>query len=190
MRRPKRQRHNHLYQNLAIILFSILIAVLISKSSALEVFLAGIGEQRLIGSFFAGVLFTSIFSAVPAAVLLGEMAQANSVWLVALTGALGALAGDYIIFRFVRDRLSQDMIFLLQQRQRRFKKILRLRSARWVLAIVGFLVVASPLPDELGLTLLGFAQTRNKMFFLLSFVANFIGILAIGLAAKRLAGEI
>src|SRR3989344_8742340 len=181
MPRVKLHRSNHLYQNLGIIALSALVAVLIANSSALESFVASIGEKRLIGSFFAGMLFTSIFSTVPAAVLLGELAQANSAWLVALTGALGAMAGDYIIFRFVRDRLTEDMLLLLQQRERRLKKILRLPSARWVLAIVGFLVVASPLPDELGIALLGIAKTRQRVFFLISFVANFLGILAIGL---------
>lgn len=177
-------RGNHLYQNLGIVALSILIAVLVANSSALEVFLSSIGEEWLIGSFLAGILFTSVFSAAPAAVLLGELAQTNSVWLVALTGAFGALAGDYIIFRFVRDRLTEDMLSLLQARKRRLKKILRLPSARWILAILGFIIVASPLPDELGIALLGFAKTRHRIFFLLSFVANFLGILAIGLAAK------
>lgn len=185
MRRQQRQRGNHLYHNLGIIALSLLVAVLLSRSSALESLVTRIGETRLIGSFLAGILFTSIFSAVPAAVLLGELAQANSVWLVALTGALGAVAGDFVIFRFVRDRLTEDMLSLLRQRKRRFKKILRLPSARWVLAIVGFLVVASPLPDELGIALLGVAQTRHRVFFLISFVANFLGILVIGWAAKR-----
>lgn len=184
VRGPIQQRNNHLYQNLGIIALSILVAILLANSSALEIFLSSIGEKRLIGSFFAGFLFTSVFSAAPAAVLLGELAQANSVWLVALTGALGAVAGDYIIFRFVRDRLTLDMLSLLQQRKRRLKKILRLPSARWVLAIVGFLVVASPLPDELGIALLGFAKTKHRIFFLISFIANFLGILAIGWAAN------
>lgn len=178
------QRRAHFYQNLGIIALSILIAVLISKSSALESFVASVGERRLIGSFLAGILFTSVFSAAPAAVLLGELAQINSILLVALTGAIGAVAGDYIIFCFVQDRLSEDMMLLLKHRKRRLKKILRLPTARWVLAIVGFLVVASPLPDELGIALLGFAKTRHRLFFLISFVANFLGILAIGLAAR------
>ncbi|MBI1833500.1 MAG: hypothetical protein HYR90_01615 [Candidatus Andersenbacteria bacterium] len=184
MSRRSSRQYSHLYQNFGIVALSILIAVLISKSATLEIFLVNIGEQRLIGSFFTGILFTSVFTAAPAAVLLGELAQTNSVWLVALTGAIGALIGDFVIFRFVRDRLSEDMLFLLNHRKRRFKKILKLPTARWVLAIVGFLVVASPLPDELGVTLLGFAKTRHKIFFFISFLANFLGILAVGWAAQ------
>lgn len=184
MSRNKKHSKNHLYQNLGIIALSVFSAVLIANSNALEIFLSGIDDKCLVGSFFAGVLFTSIFSAAPAAVLLGELAQANSIWLVALTGALGAVVGDYIIFRFARDRLSEDMVLLLKHRSRRFKKILWLPSTRWILAIVGLLVVASPLPDELGIALLGFVKTRHRIFFLLSFVANFLGIVAIGLTAK------
>ncbi|MEK7557169.1 MAG: hypothetical protein AAB538_04290, partial [Patescibacteria group bacterium] len=47
------------------------------------------------------------------------------------------------------------------------------------------IIIASPLPDEIGIALLGFMKTRKKDFFLLSLVANFLGILAIGLVARE-----
>lgn len=64
--------------------------------------------------------------------------------------------------------------------------MLRLRSARWLMGAVGMLIIASPLPDKLGIALLGFSKTKQRFFLLLSFTANFLGILAIGLAAQRL----
>ena len=39
-------------------------------------------------------------------------------------------------------------------------------------------------PAELGMALLGIAKTRHRLFFFISFVANFLGILAIGFAPK------
>lgn len=185
MPRRKKQSHAHVFQSIGIIALSILVAFLISNSLAFEMLVARMGEWRLIGSLGAGVLFTSVFTTIPASVLLGELAQANSVWLVALTGAVGAMAGDYIIFHFVRDRLTEDILSLVKQKRRRLKKLLRLPSARWLLAILGMLVIASPLPDELGVALLGFIRTRRRIFFLVSFIANFLGILAIGFAAKH-----
>lgn len=186
----RRRKHNHknLYQDLGIIALSVLIAVLLAQSSALERFVVTIGELRLLGSFVAGALFTSVFTAAPATVLLGELAQANSAWMVAVTGALGAVAGDYLIFRFVRDRFSRDILELLQQYgYRRVRKIVQLRSSRWVLGTVGMLIIASPLPDELGVALLGFSKTKRRFFLPLSFTANFLGILLIGFAAQSFA---
>lgn len=188
--RLRQRNHPHtLYADLGIITLSILFAVGMAWSGALETFLVTIGEWRLIGSFFAGALFTSVFTAPPAVVLLGEMAQANSAWAVALAGACGAVAGDYLIFRFIRDRFSEDILSLLrQQGRRRFRRVLRLSSARWVMGALGLLIIASPLPDEFGIVLLGFSKTSKKFFLPLSFVANFLGILAIGLAAKGVGG--
>ena len=183
----RRQGHNHLYQDLGIITLSILVALIIARSGAVETFLASIGDGQWIGSLVAGALFTSVFTTAPAIVLLGKLAQTNSVWIVALLGTGGAVAGDYLIFRFFRDRFSQDVLSLLQHHpRRRLKKMLRLRSARWLMGAVGMLIIASPLPDELGIALLGFSKTKQRFFLLLSFTANFLGILAIGLAAQRL----
>ena len=185
----RRRNHNHknLYQDLGIVALSILIAVLLAQSGALERFVVRIGEFRLLGSLVAGMLFTSVFTAAPATVLLGELAQANSAWLVALTGALGAVGGDFLIFHFVRDRFSRDIFDLLRQHgYRRIGKIVRLRSSRWVLGAVGMLIIASPLPDELGVALLGLSKAKRRFFLPLSFTANFLGILLIGFAAKSL----
>ncbi len=185
---PKRQ-HNHknLYQDVGIIALSILIAVLLAQSGALERFISAVGEHRLLGSFLAGTMFTSVFTTAPATVLLGELAQANSAWTVAFTGALGAAVGDFLIFHFARERFSGDILLLLQQHgYRRLRKIIQLRSSRWVMAVIGMLILASPLPDEMGVALLGFSKTRRRFFFPLSFIANFLGILVIGFAAKSL----
>ena len=50
---------------------------------------------------------------------------------------------------------------------------------------VGAIVVASPLPDEFGLTLLGLTKMPKKRFLALMFGLNFVGILFIALAANR-----
>jgi hypothetical protein len=177
--------HKSLYQDTGIIALSILIALLVAQSAALERFITSIGELRLLGSFLAGTLFTSVFTTAPATVVLGEMAQANSAWTVALAGALGAVAGDYLIFYFVRERFAADMLHLLQQHgRRRLPRIIKLRSPRWLLAALGMLIIASPLPDEVGVALLGLSKTHQRFFLILSLAANFLGILAIGLIAK------
>lgn len=187
------QAHHHHRDNLrrdvGLLVVSILVAVVLAKTGALGAVLAATHERRFLGSFLAGAFFISAFTAAPAAVVLAELSQANSIWLVAAVGALGSLTGDYVIFRFVRDSLSEDLLFLLRQRPlRRWRAILRLRSARWFLFFLGALIIASPLPDELGITLLGFARTRRRIFFLVSYAANFLGIFTIALAAKALAG--
>src|SRR3989304_3240061 len=53
----------------------------------------------------------------------------------------------------------------------------RLRFFRWLIAFLGALVIASPLPDELGLMMMGFSKMRTLFFIPISFLLNSLGIL-------------
>jgi hypothetical protein len=61
-----------------------------------------------------------------------------------------------------------------------------MRVFRAVMPFLGALIIASPLPDELGLVFLGISKLKTRYFLPLSFVLNFFGILIIGLIAKSL----
>jgi hypothetical protein len=97
------------------------------------------------------------------------------------------VAGDYLIFAFVRDRISQDVAYLLQgPRFKRMFYIFGRPHFRRVLPIAGALIIASPFPDELGLALLGFSRIDRRYFFAISYAMNFIGLVLVGLAARGL----
>ena len=174
-------------RDLGIIILSIVIAVILVKTGALKSLLTSTQELKFVGSFLAGIFFVSVFTAAPATVVLAEIAQSNSVFWVALFGGLGALVGDLVIFRFVKDRLSADFLYLIKKsKSERLISIFRLKLFRWLIPFVGALIVASPLPDELGLTMMGLSKMKNSLFIPLSFLLNFLGIVAIGLIAKTL----
>lgn len=189
---PMNTNNNHnkylLFKDLTIILLSIFIAVILVKTHVLTNILTSTKELELFGSFIAGMFFTSVFTTAPAIVTLGEIAKANSIIQTALLGAMGAVIGDLIIFRFVRDRLSEDLMTLISHNNsgKRIKAILKIRLLRWLTFLVGGLIIASPLPDELGIGLLGFSKVGVWRFAPFSFTFNFIGILLIGLVAKSL----
>ncbi len=69
---------------------------------------------------------------------------------------------------------------------KRIKLLLKLKFFRWLTFLAGGLIIASPLPDELGISLLGFSKMKTSWFIPLSFAFNFIGILLIGWVAKAL----
>ena len=178
---------NNLVRDLALVVFSILIAIILAKTGAFQDLITSTQEVRLIGSFIAGILFVSVFTAAPATVALGEIAQSNSIITVAIIGGLGALIGDLLIFRFVRDKVSQDFSYLVKiSRTERFFSVFKLKLFRWVIPFVGALIIASPLPDEIGVAMLGLSKMKNSYFILLSFLLNSAGILIIGLIAKTL----
>lgn len=181
-------RNNFLLQDLLIIVFSLLIAVILVKTGVLTEILTSTKELEILGSFIAGMFFTSIFTTAPAMVTLGEIARANSIIPTAAFGAIGAVVGDLIIFRFIRDRLSEHVLELVKHQgvERRIRVLFKSKFSRWLTFLAAGLIIASPLPDELGISLLGLSKMRTSWFIQLSFVFNFIGIIIIGLVARAL----
>lgn len=145
------------------------------------------GDSIAAASFVTGIFFTSIATTAPAIAVLGELSLHGNPVVVALVGALGAVVGDYGLFSFVRDRISKDAAFLLRgPRATRVLHIFRHRRFRRLLPFVGAVIIASPLPDELGLALLGLSGVRNRYFFAISYGMNAVGILFVELAARGL----
>ncbi|MDP1891983.1 MAG: hypothetical protein Q8K55_13900, partial [Gemmatimonadaceae bacterium] len=145
-------KNNSFLQDMAIIVLSIFIAVILVKTKFLIGILTSTKELKLLGSFIAGMFFTSVFTTAPAIATLGEIARTNSAALVAIFGAMGAVVGDLIIFRFIRDKLSEHLLELARHQEagKRFKVLLKLKYFRWLTFLMGGLIIASPFPDELG----------------------------------------
>jgi hypothetical protein len=177
-----------LVQDLLAITFSVLLAVYVGKAGILENFLAKANELEVIGAFIAGMFFTSMFTIAPAIVALGEISQNNSLVMTAVMGAAGAVLGDLVIFHFIRDRFSEHVMELANQNGigKRIKKLFKNKILRRSSLVIGGLIIASPLPDELGIGILGASKMSPVLFALLSFGFNFIGIIVIGLTARAL----
>ena len=187
--KKRNENGNHILQDIAIIVLSVLVAMLLVRTDALANLLLGTENLGVGGAFIAGLFFTSIFTTAPAIAALGEISLLQGIVSTALFGALGCVMGDLIIFRFVRDRFSEHVTEILSHESiwRRFHLLFKRRFFRWITFFVGGFILASPLPDELGIAVLGFSKMRVKYFVLLSFAFNFFGIVAIGLIARSLA---
>lgn len=179
----------HFLKDALVLLASLAVATALAATSFAETFLTSTQELRLIGSFLAGLFFTSVFTTAPAIVTLGEIAASGQAVPTAAVGALGAVLGDLVLFAVIRDRLSDHLMEHLKATRgwARFALLARSRSFRWFSFFVGGLIIASPFPDELGISLLGFSKMRTAWFVLLSYAFNFMGILMIGGVASLLA---
>ncbi len=172
-------------QDVGLIGLSIAAAILLARSGALENLLFSAADGWLVGSFLSGMFFTSIFTTAPAIAVLATIAEHQNIWMVALVGSLGSLVGDSVMFLFARDKLTGYLETILEHEMhtKRLAAIFRMRMFRYVTFFVGALIIASPLPDELGIALLGFSRINTRYFAPLSFLANFAGIAAIGMLA-------
>ncbi len=178
--------HPHILQDIALVIFSILIAILLIQTGILGGLISHLGNFKLIGAFISGMFFTSVFTTVPALATLGEIGLFQNPFLVAIIGGLGAVVGDMIIFRFVRDRFADDLkeVFTLEHPSKRLAKLAEMKFFRWFVLFFGGLIIASPLPDELGVSILGLAKIQTRWFIPISFVFNTLGILVVVLAVR------
>lgn len=181
------KKENYIVHDLSIIALSIVLAFVMVRTNILSELLSSTNGYKFLGSFIAGFFFTSVFTTAPAIVTLGEIAKSDSIILVSIFGALGALLGDLIIFRFIRDRLSDHFVELMKHERwwrRIYHLVFHLKYFRWLTFFIGGVIIASPFPDELGISLLGLSKMKTKHFLPISFVFNFIGIMIIGVLAK------
>lgn len=134
------------------------------------------------------MLFTSALTTAPALILLSQFAATIPLPTLAILGGFGAMLGDYVIFRFVKDRMTEDVHYLLSfSKKERFQKIFKTKVFRFFVPLIAVIIIASPIiPDEIGITMLGLSKMKTRYFFLVSFLANSIGVLIIGLVARAL----
>lgn len=173
-----------------IIAFSIIIAILFIQTDSIQNLLAHHRSSPLIASLIAGFFFTSVFTTAPAIAALGEIASHNSIIITALFGTVGAVLGDLVIFHFIKDRFADHIKAAFKQNhfKSKLKEFFQWKYMYWFTFLVGGLIIASPLPDEVGISMLGFQKIKTRWFILVSCLFNFIGIYTIGLLANALLG--
>ena len=176
----------NLWRDLVIIAAGVVITLLLVRMGVLEHLLTVNEQQAYIGSFIAGIFFTSIFTIAPASIALAEMTNVAPPLSVALWGALGAMLGDMLLFLFIRDVFSRDMESIIRvHKWRHWLAHTHFGFMRWLVPVVGALIIASPLPDEIGLALLGLSRTQTPILLPIAFAMNFLGILAIAAVASQ-----
>jgi hypothetical protein len=173
-----------LTKDLFIIAFSIIIAVILAKSNAITTLIDSTKEYEIIASFIAGIFYTSIFTVAPAATAITEIANRSNPFLIAFIGGFGALLGDYIIFKYIRDNISGYISSIAHKIRR--ESILESKIFSFSFSLIGAVIVASPLPDEIGLALMGITKMRTIYFIPISYLLNFIGILVLALIGKAI----
>jgi len=135
-----------------------------------------VGEWGYLGAFLAGIFFVSIFTVAPATLALYLLASyLNPVEISLLAGA-GAIFGDLVIFKVFKDGVFKEFEPLFDKLPQRsfFKRDGVIKNLS--LSILGAFIIMSPIPDEVGIGLLGLSKIKIWQFALLSFVLNSIGI--------------
>ena len=166
------------YKNLTFLIFSLVLAFFVLRNETLHSFLLHLGNLGYVGAFLAGILFVSTFTVATGAIILLVLAETLSPIEIGLIAGLGAVVGDLAIFRFVKDDLAKEIELIYNQvdGNHHLKKVFHTKYFSWTLPVVGAAIIASPLPDELGVSLIGISKLKTYQFLLISFTLNAIGI--------------
>lgn len=162
----------------SIFILSLSLAWWLVKSGSLESLVKTVLPVRFVSEIAAGVLYTSFFTSPISVAMLVVLAQTNNPIITALLAGLGAILGDLIMVKLFRDRLSSDFQFVSREIQL-VSNFLKIFHLDFLIPLIGAFIVASPLPDELGLLMLGASKLRYFHLAILTYILNTAGILLI-----------
>lgn len=166
------------YQNLTMVCLGILVAIWLVRQPDFVNLLHRIGGWGYIGAFFAGMLFASTFTVAIGAVILLIFAETLHPIEIGLVAGLGGMFADLIILKFFKSGLSRELqsLFNYFDPQKHVKHLLHSKYFSWSLPVIGAIVIASPLPDELGVSLMGISRMKRINFMIVSYLLNSAGI--------------
>lgn len=141
---------------------------------------------KLVVVFLSGIFYTSFLTLPLSIILLVAMASHLDPYVLAVIGGMGAIIGDLVIIKIFRTIFSFFSFVRHQDNFKRLKKTLRFYHLDLVAIILGSIIIASPLPDELGLILLGASKLSYFRLAILAFFLNSFGILIITLAVRAI----
>jgi uncharacterized membrane protein YdjX (TVP38/TMEM64 family) len=153
-----------------------------------QLFLLQLSNYGYLGAFIAGILFVSSFTVSIGALILFSLVHAMPAWQIGLVAGLGSVIGDLIIFRFIRDNLFHEILPLYNQLggghvKKVFKSTLMSKYFKWAIPVIGALIIASPMPDEIGVGMMGLSKIPTWQFAVLAFLLNAVGIFLVVSAA-------
>ncbi|MEP0824183.1 MAG: hypothetical protein HRF40_01725 [Nitrososphaera sp.] len=171
------------YPKLLLLVSTFIIAVIFFGEARtyppLNEFLISLGYP---GTFIAGMLYAYGFTSAPATAMLLLLGTEQNIFLAGLIGGLGALLSDLIIYLFVKNTFADEMeklrsrSVIFRQDDNKSKNNLK----KYLLIAAGGILIATPLPSEIGITLLASVKSLStRRFLILAYLLHTAGIFAI-----------
>lgn len=172
------------YVKLVLLVLSMILSYALFSSPSSNNFISKLGNLSYFGTFIAGLLFSFGFT-TPFAIGFFLTANPSNIFLAAIIGGAGALISDLLIFKIIRVSFMDD--FRRLENLKAFSYIrnkigsnIPTKIKTYLLYIITGIIIASPLPDEVGVTMLaGMTAIDPKTLGIMSFICNSLGILVV-----------
>lgn len=176
------------YPKLLLLIFTFIIAYIIFTKKDFVPFNNFLFSLGYFGTFLSGIFFTYGFTAAPATAILLILASKQNILLAGIIAGFGALVGDLILFKFIRHSFADEIEKLSKEKtindiNNKIPKILK----KYFIPVIAGFIIASPLPDEIGISLLAVSKSiSTKFFYIFSYILNTLGIFIILLIGSNL----
>jgi hypothetical protein len=175
------------YPRFFALFLTIIIALLIFSNESLTSPQMFIQIESYLSSFTLGILYVYGFTAALATGALLVVGSQQNILITGIVAGLGSLIGDLIIFRFIRHSFNGEIKrFGKTKLMKKFRRLIKKHSSlNTVIPLIGYIFIGSPLPDEIGVSILAaYKDTTTKYFSIMAYVLNTIGIFTILLIGK------
>ena len=179
------------YPKIAGLVIASILAYLIFKNSSVQEFIVNLNNINYAGTFIAGLLFSFGFS-TPFAIGFFLSVSPENIFLTSIIGGFGALLSDLFIFKMIHVSFMDEFnrikkIELIRETNAIFKKEINAKIRIYFFYVFAGIIIASPLPDEIGVSMLvGLTTINIRKLAIVSLITNTIGIFTILLIGSTL----
>jgi hypothetical protein len=151
------------YPKLSLFILSVILVYFFFSGLAYEPLHDGLRFVGYFGTFLAGLLYPYALTSAAGTGILLILAKEQNIFLAGVIAGIGALISDIILFLFVTHSFSDEVQKLSKETVVRTINRLISDSIRvYLLATFAYLLIASPLPTEIGILLM--TSIRNISF--------------------------
>jgi hypothetical protein len=178
----RRLLFNFRYPKIALFIIAIIGAYFMFGNNYVQNYVSHLGNFGYVGIFIAGLFFSFGFT-TPFSTGFFLTVNPGNIYLAAMLGGIGALIADLLIFSFIRlsfmDEFKRIENTKLSKKTGEFiKKSIGKKAKFYLMYAFAGIIIASPLPDEAGVTLLaGLTHIKISALAKISLLMNTLGIL-------------
>lgn len=163
-----------------IFFLSLSIAWYLIRSGLLSNLVEAVLPIKFIAEFISGLFYASFLTSPISVAMIVVLAKSSNPIILAMIAGLGAASTDLLIVKFFRKGLSKEMGLISHELHlKRINTILVKLKLDFLIPVLGAIIIASPLPDELGLVMLGVSRLKYREIAVLTYILNTAGILLI-----------
>ena len=180
----KAYRH-YAFKHTTSAIISIVAFVLVLDTALVQTVLEHLEGFGLIGVLIGSMMVTSFFTAAPGIALLLPLSQEFNPLVFGLVGGLGAMVGDWIILKIFEEKIAYELKPLIKKfGWGHILRRIRRKKERQRTLLLGMVVIITPLPDEMGIALMGLSRFPLSLLLILIYILNTLGLVVLAAATQ------